>query len=365
MPTSPYTFVAWDILTQTVKDEIPFSNVKYSVELSAPGSFSGVVHTNPTPYQLLSNAVVPNRITEANLDLCRTAIWVLKNGVALWGGILTAFDANLGNQQVTFAGQDFWGYWRRRVITQTQTFTNIDQHTIANNLISWGQGVGSFPGTYAGNPATSGVLRSRTYNFYETKTIGESIEQMAAMDRGFDFGIDYSGGPSNLGFKVTWSFPQRGRQTGLVFDASKDVQLMRWTKDGSRIANRTVAIGNGNGDATLAVVTSDTSLLSAYPVYETVNMHKDATDLTALTDHARQDLKYFKKPVETIELKVAANNVDVGLGTFIVGDVVTVKASSGFVQINNLYRIIGYTVEVDQDGFDIVLVRLAGLEATT
>lgn len=363
---SKFSYVIADVLTGTIKDEIPFSNVRFSSELSTAGGFSGTVHTKPDTIQALTNAIVPSRITESNLDLCRTAVWVLADGSPVWGGILYAFDADLSRRQVTFAGQDFWSYWKRRYITATQTFSSIDQITIANNLITYGKSLRTFPGTYVGNPTTSGVLRSNTYNWYELKTIGEAIEAMANLDNGFDFGIDYSGSVgSGLNFQVTWSYPTRGRRTGLVFDANKDVTLMRWTKDGTKIANRVIAVGNGSGDNMLALVTSDTSLLSSYPVYETAIQHKDVTDRNLLADKNRQDLKYYKKPVESIELQVLANSPDVGLGTFIVGDTVTVLASSGFVNINNLYRIIGYTVSITPDGLGIVTIRLKGLEATS
>lgn len=361
-----FTYVISDIISGTIKDEIPFSSVRFSSELSKAGAFSGTVHTKPDTIQTLSNAVVPSRITEANLDLCRTAVWVLADGTPVWGGLLYAFDADLTKHQVTFVGQDFWSYWKRRVIGSTQTFSNVDQITIANNLITYGLGVRTFPGTYAGSPATSGVNRTITYNWYEFKSLGDSIEALASLDNGFDFGVDYSGSVgSGLNFSVSWSYPMRGRRTGLVFDASKDVTLLRWTKDGTKIANRAFGVGNGSGDYLLAAVQVDTSLLTSYPLFDTVGMHKSITDVNTLTDYTKQDLKYFKKPVESIELQVLADSQEVGLGTFIVGDTVNVFASNGFIQINNLYRIIGWTVSVNENGQSIMNIRLRGLEATS
>jgi hypothetical protein len=99
----------------------------------------------------------------------------------------------------------------------------------------------------AGGSELSGVLRDRTYQAYEVKQIGEAVEQLAAVDGGFDFAIDVT--PS-FGKVLTLSYPRRGRiagTTGIVFESGKNLLGYTEDVDAGRQATIYTAIGAGDG----------------------------------------------------------------------------------------------------------------------
>ncbi len=364
-----YVYLAADLLTGVVRDEVPFSSVSFSSELSLAGGFDATVSIDPTPPEHISGDAVINRITLANLEPGRTVIWVLRDGVPMWGGIIWAFEADLEQRVVRFAGKDFFSYYGMRTINNTTTWVAgvDDQFTIVEELIAYAaaQGGGDI-GTTVVYESLTGRTRDRTYYYFEHKTIAEAILQLAAVDDGFDFAIDYSGSQSaGLEHQLSLAYPRRGRTTNLTFDTKKNVRLLSWSQDALASANKVWAMGSGEGDNMVQTSASDPSKLASFPLLETVTQHKDVTEQQTIIDHATQDLRRSSSPVESVEVEVRPDDEDGGLGSFIVGDTVRVIAQDGFVDIDQPMRVMGRTVSVDANGLETMRVRCASVEGTS
>ena len=74
-----YRYYTVDLLTNNVIAEIPFTSVSYERALSKAGSFSGTIPMIEATSSLnLYETTMPGK----------TALYVLRNGVCVWGGII-------------------------------------------------------------------------------------------------------------------------------------------------------------------------------------------------------------------------------------------------------------------------------------
>jgi hypothetical protein len=105
-----YRYYAVDLLTNTILSEIPFVDVTYGRALSKAGSFSGSIP-----------------IVEANAHLNlyentmpgKTAIYILRNGVCVWGGIIWSRSYSPTSKELTVDGAEFLSYLYHRMVWQT------------------------------------------------------------------------------------------------------------------------------------------------------------------------------------------------------------------------------------------------------
>ena len=108
--SADYRYYAVDLLTNTMLVEIPFVDVTYGRALSKAGSFSGSI---------------PIVEANAHLDLYentmpgKTAIYILRNGVCVWGGIIWSRSYSPIDKELTVDGAEFISYLYHRMVWQT------------------------------------------------------------------------------------------------------------------------------------------------------------------------------------------------------------------------------------------------------
>lgn len=337
-----YRHLIADLLTGTIREEIPFSEVKYSHVLNRPGGFAA---TLPLRHP---------KATRANLDPGRTAVYVERDGVIVWGGILWTAKASVDDATVEVGGEGFWSYFRRRLIRTTKVYTAQDQCLIARDLVTYAQ---SQPGGDIGvtvGSETSGVTRDRTYYHYERKNIGEAVEQLAAVQGGFDFNIDvaWAGGAITKTLQV--QYPRRGRATAIVFELGSNIEGLDQEIDATRQANVIDGLGYGTGEDILISTVSDLSQTPPYPILEDVHTNKDVRVATTLQLAALSELVSRSTPVERLPTLLAHSGPDTELGSFITGDTVTVRGRDGYLSVDEQMRITNYEVSVDEEGREAV-----------
>lgn len=348
-----YRYLVADLLTGTIKEEMPFSAVKFSHVLNRPGGFSANI------------GLRHSKATRTNLDPARTVIHVERDGVIVWSGILWTAKANVENATVDVGGEGWWSYFRRRKIRATKVYAATDQLAIVQDLVNYAQAQsGGNIGIVVGTEV-SGVTRDRTYYHFERKNLGEAVEQLAAVAGGFDFAIEAVWVSGAVVKTLNLSYPRRGRITPLVFELGTNIEGLSQEVDATRQANLIDAIGAGDGDAMLIATAADTSQLAAYPLLEDVTSYKDVTVAATLQLHAASDLAVAKKPVMRIPTLLAVQaNPDAGLGTYITGDSVQVRGSDGWLAVNERVRIQVIEVGVDTEGKETVSIQFAQEEAS-
>ena len=349
-----------------LRDEIPFSSVKFSHVLNRPGGFS---------------ANVPLRhpkATRENLDPGRTAVHIERDGVIVWSGMLWVAEASVENATVDVGGEGWWGYLRHRLIRSgtggpapstaaVRIYLAQDQFFIARDLVNYAQAqAGGNVGIIVGSE-TCGVLRDRTWYHYERKNLGEAVEQLAGVNNGFDFAVDVAYESGLIVKRFHPSYPRRGRITPLAWELGTNLEGLAQTVDATRQADLVDALGAGEGDGMLIATASDPAQLAPsgpYPLLETVVAYKDVSVMATLQSHAEVDLRNYKRPVTRIPTLLARSTApDTALGTFITGDSVQVKGTDGWISADERMRIQGYEVEIDEDGKETVAVAFAQEEA--
>jgi hypothetical protein len=276
----------------------------------------------------------------------------------VWSGILWTGLAAVANNTLTCGGEGWWSYPRRRLIRQTMTYAGQDQLFIARDLVNYMQGItGGNLGFVVGSE-TCGVLRDRTWNAYERKFIGAEIEQLAAVENGFDFAVDCSYVGTTVQKTLALSYPRRGVRTALVFALGSNLEDMSQQIDATVAANLIDATGAGSADTMLIATAADTSQLTRYPLLEDVVPFHDISDPSTLFGHAQSALLARAAPLETLPAVLTHTGPDSQVGSFQTGDAIFVTGTLGYISVNSYQRIMGYEVSVDENGREAVAITM-------
>lgn len=316
-----YTYMARDLRTGALIEELPLGDVRFGHVLNGAGALYATLKLN----RKTTNGV---SLDQAYIDATipqRTAIWIDRDGRLVWGGIIWSRSYQHSAQRLDIQASEFWSYFRMRTLKIDKSYTNADQLDIARDLITYAQGlVGGNIGVTL-DTTDSGVLRDRTQYFgYERKPIGEAIEQLANVADGFDFGIDtaYDVNHSPTA-QLNFGYPRRGRIAGsneLVFELGRNMFDITWPEDGANGANSITAIGAGEGASMLLVEITDTALIDAgYPLLDDSIQYKDVTRAETLADHAISEL-LIRSGSRIAAKFVVISTDDVPYGSWIMGD---------------------------------------------
>jgi hypothetical protein len=105
-----YRYYVADLLTNNVIAEIPFTNVGFERALSKAGSFSGEIPVIEATKSLnLYETTMPGK----------TALYVLRNGVCVWGGIIWSRSYSPSNKSLTVDAREWISYLYHRAVWQT------------------------------------------------------------------------------------------------------------------------------------------------------------------------------------------------------------------------------------------------------
>jgi len=354
-----YRYLLRDVVSGALLAEMPFEQASYSHVLNAPGAFSGTM--------ALKQPAGVQAVLRSALSLGRNTLFVERDGVIVWGGFLwtSASDVEAGTFQL--AGEGFHSYYRRRLLRADKTYTGADQATIAVDLLDWAHNVvGGFVIVHTDAVATTGVLRDRTYLAVERHWVGEAIEQLAAVDGGFNFRYHSFWDPpgsSNIKTRFAVDYPASGQATDLVFEVGTQLSDLKVTGDATHLATHVDAIGATPTAASspLIAAVADPARLAAMPMLDDVVNLTDVNVLATLEGHAKTRLKRGAAPVRIPQATADPALVPV-LGFYKTGDVVTVRGSVGLETLDGKFRIAEYTVTVGDAGDEKVTLAFANLE---
>lgn len=346
-----YRYIAADLRTGQKIAELPLTGVKYQKVLNGAGTLSCAMtlpNSNPTLAQILVDATTPTR----------RALYIDRDGVIMWAGIIWTRRYDTATSVCDLQGAELWSLFKRRRISDLETFTAIDQCTIAENLITYTQAKtgGSIGVVNAG--VTSGVTRTRTYLAADLKPVAEAIEQLAAVSNGFEFAIDtdYQSGVITNTFRC--SYPRRGRAAGTnghVFEVGRNVAAFQWNEDGTSAANTVYAVGADSGTGAIrSTGTGTTAVTAGYPLLEDNVSYTDVTVQATLDAHATAEVTASEYPIELPQMVVRADMNPV-LGEYIVGDEVRIRIQPNEdprfpMGLDRYNRIVAYSVDVPDTG---------------
>lgn len=371
-----WSYFLADLLTGAVTAEIELTGVRISQRLNTSGTMTGTwaVPANwagGSPYVLTTPA--------------RTMGVALRDGRPVWGGILWTRRPDADRQTVEIGCSDWFSYFDARFVlppftpngTTSQvsgfatTHTQVEQNEIARQLLAQAQAhTGGNLGIVA-DTANSGILRDRTYSGHELVDIATALKQLAEVIDGPDiqFGVAPELDASGRVIKtMRIGTPRLGQQgSPHVYELGANVSSYRWDSDGTRMATRAFATGEGVEAGQLIAVAEDTSrysngwvLLDQETSFNTVN--QDAT----LQEHANAELARNSLPVVTPSLTVDGSGLDArgrkvfpSTGEVQCGDEVRVVLRDWFFAgagIDTTMRVVA--MDIDPEGTEQVTLTL-------
>jgi hypothetical protein len=122
-----YRYFLTDLVSNEVLAEVPFSGVSYERQLRKAGAFSGTIPVIAATNKLnLYEATMPGR----------TGLYVLRNDVCVWGGIVWARKYDESSKTLTVDASEFTSYFYHRHIWQTlvygSEFIGISSFSVTN-----------------------------------------------------------------------------------------------------------------------------------------------------------------------------------------------------------------------------------------
>lgn len=307
MPDIDYRYLTVHLRTNKILGDLELRDVRFDNVLSGIGTASGTFFydRNALDIDELKTATEPGAV----------ALYILRNGVPAWAGIVDKRDRNPENRSVTLNCSTYESYFTRIFQQHTHYFdvTVDDQLSIA----SWIAGqVNEEPGSQIGidipSGQLSGVKRGRTFLAYEFKTLYDELSALAGLIDGFDFNVrPYIDSSGNLRRALEFGYPFLGAsstESQLVWDYPGNVGSVVISEDAKSSATRVYAIGAGDADAQLQYdVTSDKVASNQYPLYETSRSYKSVYSPTTLVAHGQADLQRLLTPVRTFQLDVTGS----------------------------------------------------------
>lgn len=344
--TGQYTYVFCDLLTNQIISVLPAQRVTFTNQLNGAGTFTGEINMADLRVQRLNPlaATIPGR----------TALYIDRGGVLVWGGIIWKRRYSSQGQNssgdpgtLLITGQEFWSYFKKLLCNAGTFISGQDQLAAANALVGTASSVvagftytgpqsttSSNIGVLTPGAAPSGVNRTVWHYGYELKPYGDMVEEVAVMDGGFDFAIDVAWSGTTPTKTFNTGYPRRGRiatGTGLVFSFPGNVTDFDYDEDATQQATRLFVQGAGEGSAMQNVVQVAADLLAqGWPLLDATISFKDnyvtgdpTVSAAALSARARAESAALKSTVTLPSLYVRADR-DPILGSYIVGDSITI-----------------------------------------
>jgi hypothetical protein len=363
-----YRVISLDLRTKTRITELEVENLKYGHRLNSVGTIEGKVSL-PARQDAESEAkwIAACGVINDALDPGRRMLVVERDGVVVGDGIVWAVVYDNSDQSYTLSTvNSMWSIFRRRVMSARLTFNDVDQLTIAREIIDAAQAVLGGDLGIVHNSTLSNVLRDRTYESWELKNVAEAIEQLAGVINGFDFAIDCTWHPATdvLVPTLNLSYPRRGRSfqnTGHVFEVGTNVIDFNWPSDASAMATKVWGAGAGEGAAMLTssdVAGTQLQPIDAggagYPLLEEVLINKDVRRRSTLDAQVSARLHARQNPIALPTFSVYGDT-DPILGSYITGDAARFRVPAGEdprfpAGLNTFRRIYGYDVTVSSNG---------------
>lgn len=355
---STYEVIYGSTKDSTAVGELTPSTLSYSHSLNEAGSCSLRIPLEALSGPSLTNEPAAQELTAANFAADgRTSVYVLRDGVFVWSGILWGISADVGAGSASLSCSGFLSYYHRRHVLASTSYSAADQASvIAKGLVDGASGIGMDTTSVT----ASGVNRTRTYPAHDAVVVGEALQNLTEVSDGIDFWFGAEWGASkSITKKFYTGYPNTGRDIGTTLDINSNVSDLSVTIDGSAVTTK--AITDGEPESTRQTDTN-TTLEVTLPRLESYESHSSVSEDATLLAHAEKMLERGGQAnkVLSVELYPGARPA---VGSYRPGDIIEVRGSRGWLDVSGDYRITGYRVNVNSSGTEQVSIDMASQEA--
>jgi hypothetical protein len=204
------------------------------------------------------------------------------------------------------------------------------------------------------NLPPTGIKRTREYWHSEHQIIGDALDEFSTLENGVD--LEVVVGPNHRIY--TSYFPRKGiYRPDIVLEHGRNIEDFTVYYDGIDTANSIVVLGDGEGSDREEGGAMDATALEGGLILEKVYNATPGSHIQTLDDQAARGLERFKSPfvVPNITTHEHAGRLIGVLGT---GDIVSVRINYGFVQVNDLHRIHGITLDPNTERLTYSIAKL-------
>lgn len=336
-------------------DEIPFATAQKRNVLGGPGGWTATIpHDDRAISGTNRSRLTPNR----------RAMWFLDDDEILFGGIVRQPSLDLaetGIEDLTVGGEGLWGYYRGDGSTTGRFWRGADTHfasdafTTIVDILTAVDVLGNIGLEYLTTGTGPGITAFDLLNA-DAANIGTTIEQLCT-DYAIMFDTDYRWDATVTPWRpvAVQSFhTRRGRDTDVVLEHGRNVDLVSWAEDGFAQANDIVGIGAGN------LRFNDSVAAAGFPLLEGLVAKKDITNIFRLETAVIAEVHARAQPARTMRVEVREDARGLTPKTFITGDTCLVSVDDGYiVEDGTRWRVDAVEVNYDTEGESKIAYELA------
>ncbi|CAB5220387.1 hypothetical protein UFOVP238_41 [uncultured Caudovirales phage] len=385
-----YSFVLCDVTTGAVVDELVAPmGVSYTYLLNRPGSFNCSVP---------KNTLLPDgnqRVTYRNLYPASLALYVRRNGVIVWGGLLWSLTGNSSQPVVNLSAIGWWEYLRHlRVGTVTQLGKTASENIAAIfNSIATFSSYRNVLFTYEIRGTSSDIADVQVLST-DYRMMSDALETAMNSVAYFDFQVEFVDNGTSIYPNYVFIIPYINNNAGdtleyVVGDQNESTgNLSEYsvTFDGSKMANVITGIGQqsstdslnvkyvadyvadlyglnvGYTDTGYSALPYTTTLRNGttaerMPIMETVYRRSEITNTFNLSSRTIRYGKQVVEPPAQIRCTGIPNLVK---PTFMQpGESTRVRISDGFFQFDGILRCSQVSTKLGDDYSETVSIDLA------
>lgn len=319
-------------LTGTPLEEVPHNNLQYGFSLNEYGSCQWVI------------PIRHSKCKKSLLDPGKREVHLYRNGIRVWGGYLWQASST-DNGGVRFSAEGFGSRLDRWAIDTNKAYTNADQINIAWDLINWHQTkTNGNMGFTRGSAPASGFTRTIKWLGYERPFLGDAIREMAEDDDGFDWEIDQ--------FKAfnTYYKNKGTPRSDIVFELGKNVVGLSINVDAGNVANSWTGLGSGEGAAMCIAIASDATSQTAYGLLDGVETFQEIRNFAPLQRMTDSMLRQYKNARWQPQLSLQMSTGDPAYGGFDLGDSCRTIAHYGYMEVDQLFRVVTIEYQLSNEG---------------
>jgi hypothetical protein len=312
---STYRYLFADLLTNTVTAEYPLYGVWCTKKLSGSGNVTFSIKLGSIQY--------PTQDILENTTPGKTAFYIERDGVIIWGGIVWTRTYQAASKSLSFTGQTFESYAYVRRSHNDLFYEGIDQCAVVLDLWTKIQTPteGNIDVVLPSAPIVSKLIDLTVYA-YEHKKYGDIIDELVKQHDGFDWTIDvgYSAGVITKSLRINETIGTRYPDSNLVFEFPGIISNYYYPENASQASTLFTAVGAGDSSSALTVYFTDEEKLAAgFPIIDNIAVFKDQDNLTNLTNVGRQQAHQLSAPIATPSFEIISGREPI-FGSYGLGD---------------------------------------------
>lgn len=377
-----YTYYACDLRTGLVQAELPLVNLSGTVQLSGTGEMNADL-----PLAQLGRADRIEMLFATTPG--RMSIVLDRDGVVAGEWIVWKRSRSNDSTPVKLIGSQLASFLERRLMIGS--IYGGDQIRIAESLARQGFWVNQSGGA-AGSllldipeGQLSGVRRDRTYDQVDG-TVGQRMEELAAVDGGFEYAVESEWSADTALRRVQRTFrtyyPLAGKDQpwtlepaftqssilsidqSLAGELGGSIVSVSLDEDATRLASVAYAIGSGEGVEKIIGRKANGALVAqGYPQMEVSRAWTSVINQPVIDGHAQALLDLSQDPILPPKVTILADG-DPSIREISIGDrcQIRVDESANFPDgFAGQVRILGWTYGPPSEGPELVDLEITGL----